>query len=540
MQKILGIEFGSTRIKAVLCDERGRVLAQGGYGWENRRLAGGVWSYRLADAVEGMQTAYAELKRDFAKRKRGKIAALDAIGVSGMMHGYLPFDENGRQLAEFRTWRCTVTAPASAALTKAFGFTIPQRWSVAHLYQRVLDGGREVKDIAFLTTLAGYAHFLLTGEKVLGLGEASGMFPVDARTRDYDAKMLKTFDALCAKRKCPWRIRDILPKTLSAGEVGGFLTERGAKLLDPSGELAAGALLAPPEGDVQTGMVATNAVGPGEMNVSAGTSVFGTAILAKPLRRLYPEIDIVNTPTGAQAAMSHANTCTSDINAWVKLLGGDYEQLFRESLKGAPDCAGVVTVPYLSGEPIVHMDEALPLVARLPGADFTRANFMRASIYSSIATMRIGLDLVAGEGLKLTKVTAHGGLFKTPKVAQQYLADALGAPVTCMATAGEGGAWGMALLAAFAARSAGKREKGKGNGGQGAGNSLEEYLAKVVFKGAKGVTLKPNKKGAKGFAKYLVNFQRVLRAIPSIIGQEGLTLLGPRRSRRNGCKHDRS
>ena len=507
MKKILGIEFGSTRIKAVLCDEKGKVLAQGGYGWENRLLPGGVWSYKLSDAVKGMQSAYAELKKNY----RGRIAALDAIGISGMMHGYLPFDKNGKQLAEFRTWRCTITAPAATALTKAFGFAIPQRWSIAHLYQRVLDNGREVKDIAFLTTLAGYIHFLLTGEKTMGFGEASGMFPIDAVAKDYDAKMVKKFDALCAKRKYPWKLKAILPKALPAGAVGGYLTAKGAKLLDPSGELAAGAVLAPPEGDVQTGMVATNAVAPGEMNVSAGTSIFGTAILAKPLKKLYTEIDIVNSPSGAQAAMSHANTCTSDINAWVKLFGGDYDKLFKESLKGAPDCAGVVTVPYLSGEPIVHMDEAVPMTVRFPGADFSLANFMRANIYSAFATMKIGLDLVAGEGMKLTKVTGHGGIFKTPKVAQQYLADALNAPVTCMSTAGEGGAWGMAVLAAFAARSEELRVKSEKLW------TLEDYLAKVIFKGAKSVTLKPNKVGVKGFAAYLANFKRAIRGIPSII-----------------------
>lgn len=516
---ILGIEFGSTRIKAVLCDEKGKVLAQGGYGWENRLLPGGVWSYRMSDAVKGMQSAYAELKKNY----RGRIAALDAIGISGMMHGYLPFDKNGKQLAEFRTWRCTITAPAATALTKAFGFAIPQRWSIAHLYQRVLDDGKEVKDIAFLTTLAGYMHFLLTGEKTMGVGEASGMFPIDAVAKDYDAKMVKKFDALCAKKKYPWKLKDILPKALPAGAIGGYLTAKGAKLLDPSGELAAGAVFAPPEGDVQTGMVATNAVAPGEMNVSAGTSIFGTAILAKPLKKLYTEIDIVNSPTGAQAAMSHANTCTSDINAWVKLFEGlqgckvsklqgsnAYDYLFKESLKGAPDCAGVVTVPYLSGEPLVHMNEAVPMTVRFPNADFSLANFMRANIYSALATMKIGLDLVAGEGMKLTKVTGHGGLFKTPKVAQQFLADALNAPVTCMSTAGEGGAWGMAVLAAYAAKTAVIRD-------QGSGISLEEFLAKVIFKGAKSVTLKPCKTGVKGFASYLVNFKRAIRGIPAIV-----------------------
>ena len=528
MKKILGIEFGSTRIKAVLCDEKGKVLAQGGYGWENRLLPGGVWSYKLTDAVKGMQSAYAELKKNF----RGRISSLDAVGISGMMHGYLPFDRKGKQLAEFRTWRCTITAPAASALTKAFGFAIPQRWSVAHLYQRVLDNGKEVKDIAFLTTLAGCIHFLLTGEKTMGFGEASGMFPIDADSKDYDAKMVKKFDSLCAKKKYPWKLKDILPKALPAGAVGGFLTEAGAKLLDPSGDLAAGAVFAPPEGDVQTGMVATNAVAPGEMNVSAGTSIFGTAILAKPLKKLYPEIDIVNSPSGAQAAMSHANTCTSDINAWVGMFekfgesvsadaavrarrvtssgGNAFEKLFKESQKGAADCGGVVTVPYLSGEPIVHMNEGVPLVVRLPGADFSLANFLRANIYSAFATMKLGLDLVAAEGMRLTKVTGHGGLFKTPKVAQQYLADALDAPVTCMATAGEGGAWGMAILAAFAA--------GKVERKDGGGESLEEFLGREIFKKAKSVTLKPQKTGVKGFAKYLENFKKCLPAVTAVLG----------------------
>ncbi len=511
MGTALGIEFGSTRIKAVLADTNGRVLAAGSFAWENRLLPGGVWSYRLDDAVKGMQSAYAELKKAYAKATGKKLSAIDAIGISGMMHGYLPFDAKGRQLAEFRTWRCTVTAPAAEKLTKAFGFAIPQRWSVAHLYQRILDGGREVGNIAFLTTLAGWMHYRLTGEKVMGLGEASGMFPVDSAAKDYDARMLGIFNRLVAKKKYPWKLKDILPKALPAGVSGGRLTAEGAKLLDPSGDLAPGSVFAPPEGDVQTGMIATNAVAPGTANVSAGTSIFAVVILEKPLKRCYSEIDIVASPSGAPAAMSHANTCTSDINAWVKLLGGDYDRLFNESLKGDADCGGVVAVPYLSGEPIVHMDEGRPLVIRDPDARFTLANFMRANIYSAFTTMCIGLELLFAEGLKLKSVTGHGGIFKTPKVAQQYLADALAAPVGCLATAGEGGAWGMAVLAAYALaqNSAGTKK-----------TALETYLAKTVFKGAKGLTLKPSKAGVKGFAEYLARFKAALPSVAAAVKQQ--------------------
>ena len=511
--KILGIEFGSTRIKAVLADEKGKVLASGSFGWENRLLPGNVWSYRLEDAVKGMQAAFAALKTSYRKATGRRLDALDAFGISGMMHGYLPLDAQGRPLAEFRTWRCTLTAEASAKLTKAFDFTIPQRWSVAHLYQRILDGGKEVGRIAFLTTLAGWVHFRLTGEKVAGLGEASGMFPVDPAAKDYDAKMLRTFDRLAAKKvRLPWKLAEILPKALPAGVAAGVLTAAGAKLLDPTGELAPGALAAPPEGDLQTGMAATNTVRPGTANISAGTSAFAVVALEKPLAKRHPEIDVCVSPTGAPVAMSHANTCTSDINAWVSILGGDYDALFVESLRGAPDCGGVVAVPFVGGEPIVHMDEGRPLVTRAPGADFTRANLMRANLYSAFATVRIGLDILFAEGLRLKGITGHGGIFKTKGVAQQYLADALNAPATCLETAGEGGAWGMALLAAYAAAA---NAKGRGPG------SLEDYLAKVVFKGAKGVTLKPTKAGVKGYAKYLANFKKALAAVAALVGQQG-------------------
>lgn len=503
MKKILGIEFGSTRIKAVLTDEKARVIASGSFAWENKLLKGNVWSYDLKDAIAGMQSAYAELKASYRKSTGEKLTSIDAAGISGMMHGYLPFDSKGRQLSPFRTWRCTVTAQSAAKLTKAFSFAIPQRWSVCHLYQRILDNGAEVPKIASITTLAGWIHSRLTGERVMGLGEASGMFPIDPATKDYDAKMLKTFNRLVASKKYPWRLRDILPKAVPAGASGGSLTKEGALLLDPTGDLAPGAAFAPPEGDVQTGMIATNAVSPGYANISAGTSIFAVVIMEKPLSKPYPQINIVASPSGAPAAMSHANTCTSDINAWVRLFGGNYDKLFNEALKGAPDCGGVLTVPYLAGEPLVGMDEGRPLVIRRPGADFTLANFMRANIYSAFTTVSFGLEILFSEGVKLRSVTGHGGIFKTPRVAQQFLADALKAPVTCLATAGEGGAWGMAILAAYALSRRAPNAKPE---------KLEDYLSRVPFKGAKGIVLKPTKTGSAGFAAYFESFKKALGA----------------------------
>lgn len=505
MEPIIGIEFGSTRIKAVAIDAKTFApVASGAHEWENALKPGGVWTYSMEDAHAGLVDAFAALKKDYRRRTGRKLTRIAALGVSGMMHGYLPFDEYGQQLADFRTWRCTITEKAAAELSKLFKFNIPQRWSVAHLYQRMLDGGREVGKIDFLTTLAGYVHWKLTGEKVMGVGEASGMFPVDPRTNDYNAAYVRAFDRKVAAKGYKWRMRDIFPRVLVAGERGGTLTEEGARFLDPTGELEAGALVAPPEGDATTGMVATNAVGPRTANVSAGTSIFGMVVLERALKGYYPEIDIVASPTGRMVAMSHANTCTSDINAWVRMLGGDYDRLFREALKGAPDCGGVVTVPYVSGETITHVPEGRPLVIREPGADFTLANFMRANICSAFATMILGLEILKPEKVRVDSVTGHGGIFKTPKVAQQILADGMNAAVTCMETAGEGGPWGMAVLAAFAARSeelSVKSEKCEG---------LEDFLAKKVFKRAKKTTLKPMKAGVKGYADYLKRFVRAL------------------------------
>ncbi|MBO7720780.1 MAG: ATPase [Kiritimatiellae bacterium] len=497
----VGIELGSTRIKAVAIDAAGRTLAAGAHEWENILKPGGVWTYPLAAVDGGVAAAYAALKADWRRRTGKPLRALAAVGVSGMMHGYLPFDRRGRQLCDFRTWRCTITARAAVELTRAFKFNIPQRWSVAHLYERILDGAPEVRRIDYLTTVAGYVHWRLTGRRVVGAGEASGMFPLDPATNGYNAAYLRKFERMTAGRGMPWRLADILPTPLAAGEDAGGLTAEGAAYLDPSGELAPGAVAAPPEGDVQTGMVATDSVAPNTANVSAGTSVFGVVALEKALRGCYPEIDVVSSPTGGMAAMSHANTCTSDINAWVKILGGDYGRLFRESLKGAPDCGGVTVVPYVSGEPIAHVSVGRPLVVREPGADFTLANFMRASLYSAFATMVMGFDILSPEGLKIGAVTGHGGIFKTPGVAQRYLADALNASVTCMETAGEGGAWGMALLAAYAL-------------GRRAGSSapLEDFLSKKIFRGAKKTKLRPSAAGVKGFRKYLERFRKALAA----------------------------
>ncbi|MBO4287584.1 MAG: ATPase [Kiritimatiellae bacterium] len=494
---VVGIEFGSTRIKAVAIGMDGKPLASGAHEWENV-FKDGVWTYSLADAEAGLRDTFARLKEDYAARTGEPLRRLDALGISGMMHGYLPFDREGRPLCEFRTWRNTITQEAAERLTEAFRFNIPQRWSIAHLYQEILNGDERVRDIAFLTTLAGYFHWKLTGRKVAGVGEASGMFPIDSAGRGYHPGMMETFDRLTADRKYPWRLRDILPEIQPAGGDGGCLTEAGARLLDPSGELEAGCPVAPPEGDAETGMVATRSVAPRTANVSAGTSIFAMVVLDAPLRGLYPEIDVVATPTGKPAAMSHANTCTGDLNAWVELLGGDYGALFRESLKGDPDCGGIVSVPYISGESITGFAEGRPLLLRTADAKFTLANFMRAHLYSAFVTMKLGLDKLKPEGCKLESVTGHGGIFKSRGIAQQYLADALEADVTCMETAGEGGPWGMALLAAYTRRA---KE----------GLTLDAFLDEV-FRSEEKSTLRPTPEGVAGFKTYTERFVKALDA----------------------------
>ena len=503
---VVGIEFGSTRIKAVMTGEDFAPIAMGAHDWENK-LENGYWTYSLADIENGIRDAYAKMAADVKAKYGVEVEALAALGISGMMHGYLPFDENWQLLAPFRTWRNTTTAKAAAELSALFSFNIPQRWSIAHFRQAMLNNEEHVSQVKHLTTLAGYVHHILSGENVLGVGEASGMFPIDPATGDYDEGMKEKFDALAASGsvKIP-AIALLLPKVLGAGEKAGVLTDEGAKWLDPSGKLKGGALMAPPEGDAGTGMVATNAVAPRTGNVSAGTSVFAMIVLEKAMRGYYPEIDVVATPSGKAVTMVHCNNCTNEINAWIELFKGVFTQvpggpniygtLFRESLKGEKDCGGVVVVPCLSGEPVAGIEDAMLRVTRSPEAKFTLANFMRAQIYSAFVSLKLGMDILAKEDVKIDSLTGHGGIFKDKGIAQQYLADALNTAVTCMSTASEGGPWGMAVLAAYAL--------------DGAGMPLEEYLAKKVFSGATSETLAPTADGVAGFDRYAENFKKAL------------------------------
>ena len=498
MKTCLGIELGSTRIKAVAIDEGFRPVSTGDYTWASR-YENGVWTYPLEEAWAGLRAALSQVEN------RESIAA---AGVSAMMHGYLAFDENWNLLVPFRTWQNTSTGPAAAALTELFRFNVPQRWSVAHLYQAILNGEEHVSKIAHLTTLAGYIHYRLTGVHAVGVGEASGMFPIDSAALDYDAALLEKFNALVAARHLPWRLRELLPKVLTAGQDAGALTEAGAALLD--GLLPAGLPFAPAEGDAGTGMAATNAVAPRTGNVSAGTSIFSMVVLERPLQKVYEEIDLVTTPTGAPVAMVHCNNCTNDTNAWVGVLreaaalfGAEpdtaalYTKLYAKRLEGAADCGGVLVCNYLAGEGVTHMDAGRPLVARTPEADFTLANFLRAQLYSTMATLKIGMDILAAEQVAIDSLTGHGGLFKTPVVGQSYLAAACGAPVSCMETAGEGGPYGMALLAAYRLNKA-------------EGESLEAYLSGKVFAGVSASTLRPDPAVAEGFNAYIRRYKALL------------------------------
>jgi len=496
----MGIEFGSTRIKAVLVDDSFRVIAQGAHDWENQ-LVDGVWSYSL-DAVEaGVRDAYAKCAADAAAKHGAKLTRLAALGISGMMHGYLPFDAQGKLLVPFRTWRNVMTAQAAAELSDLFAFNVPQRWSVAHYYQAVLNKEPHVAQVSRLTTLAGYVHERLSGVNALGVGEASGMFPIDVATGDYNARMLAAFDA-----KVGGSLKAKLPRVLAAGEKAGALTEAGARWLDPTGALQAGATMAPPEGDAGTGMVATNAVAPKTGNVSAGTSVFAMIVLENAMKGHYPEIDVVTTPTGHEVAMVHCNNCTNEINAWKGLFDRhSFAELFAESLKGDKDCGGVVVVPFLSGEPVAGVADAMLKVVRAPEAKFTLANFFRAQIYSAFVSLKLGMDILAREGVKVDCLMGHGGIFTTKGVAQQYLADALATSVTCMTTASEGGPWGMAVLAAYAARSEEGRSKGEEV------RSLEKFLSDEVFAGAASETLAPTADGVAGFNAYAENFKKAIR-----------------------------
>jgi sugar (pentulose or hexulose) kinase len=506
----LGIEFGSTRIKAVLIDANHTPIASGSHEWENR-YENGVWTYSLDDVWNGLQACFRDLQASVQAQYGVSLRTVGAIGFSGMMHGYMPFDQDGNLLVPFRTWRNTITGQAAAQLTELFQFNIPQRWSIAHLWQAILNQEPHVKDIRHLNTLAGYVHWKLTGEKVLGIGEASGMFPIDSTTNDYDAHKIDQFNALLAAKHLPWRLPDILPRVLVAGERAGTLTAEGARLLDPSGELQPGIPLCPPEGDAETGMVATNSVAERTGNVSAGTSVFAMIVLEKPLSRVYPEIDIVTTPTGKPVAMVHSNNCTSDLNAWIDLfqeaavaLGAQvsesqlYETLYRLALTGDADGGGLLAYNYVSGEHITHMEEGRPLFVRTPTSRFTLANFMRTHLFASLGALRIGLDILFDqEQVRIDQILGHGGFFKTREVGQRIMAAAMNVPVSVMETAGEGGAWGIALLAAYMLF-------------RQANEPLEAYLADKVFAGQKAITLAPEPRDVEGFAAFMQRYKRGL------------------------------
>lgn len=508
----LGIEFGSTRIKAVLVDETHEPIAMGTHDWENR-LENGIWTYSLDDIWGGLQDCYASLAKDVENKYGIALEKIGAIGFSGMMHGYMAFNAKDELLVPFRTWRNTMTEEACKILSPLFGFNIPQRWSIAHHYQAILNKEEHVKDIAFFTTLAGYIHWKLTGEKNMGIGEASGMFPIDSCIMDYDAKMLAQFDELTAKDGVTFKLRDILPKVLNAGEKAGVLTAEGAKLLDPTGKLQAGAPMCPPEGDAGTGMVATNAVAVRTGNVSAGTSIFSMVVLEKAMSKAYEEIDMVTTPDGMPVAMVHCNNCTSDLNAWVNLFdqfadafgmkvdkNDLYGTLYRKALEADPDCGGLMAYNYFSGEPVTGLNEGRPLFVRMPDAKFTLANFMRSHLYSALAALKVGNDiLLKKEKVAVDSITGHGGLFKTPVVGQQILAAALNAPVTVMDTASEGGAWGIAILAAY------MMEKGEKE-------SLGDYLNEKIFAGQTGTTIAPKAEDVAGFDRFMEKYVKTLAA----------------------------
>ena len=502
----LGVEFGSTRIKAVLIDPAGNPIAQGDHDWENQ-LVNNIWTYDMKDVWAGLQDCYAKLLADVKAQYGVGIAKLDAIGFSAMMHGYIPFDGDGKQLVPFRTWRNTITGPASEALTARLNFNIPQRWSIAHLYQAILNEEPHVPQIRFLTTLAGYVHWMLTGEKVLGIGEASGMFPIDSETNQFDAGMIASFDELIADKGFPWKLEQILPKVLMAGENAGCLTAEGAKLLDVSGQLQPGIPFCPPEGDAGTGMVATNSVAPRTGNVSAGTSVFAMIVLEKALKKVHPEIDMVTTPSGKPVAMVHCNNCTSDLNAWVKLFGefaeamgfkADANQLFgtlyRKAMEADADLGGLLAYNYFSGEHITGFEEGRPLFARTPDSRFTLANFMRTHLYAALSSLKIGMNILLDEeNVQVDQILGHGGLFKTKGVGQSIMAAAMNVPVAVMETAGEGGAWGIALLAGYMAD-------------KQADESLEKYLSEKIFAGKMGDVIAPRAEDVDSFNAYIQRY----------------------------------
>ncbi len=498
MKTYLGIEFGSTRIKAVQIDEKNKIQSSADYTWKSE-CKNGIWTYDLNEAIDGLKKALSGIKNT---------ESIECIGISGMMHGYLAFDKDWNLLVPFRTWQNTMTAKASEKLTELFSFNIPQRWSIAHLYQAVLNGEEHISEIAHITTLAGYIHYLLTGVNAVGIGEASGIFPIDSIGLCYDKAMIEKFDCLVSEYKLPWKLCDILPDVLTAGESAGMLTEKGRGLVDNL--LPCGIMFAPPEGDAGTGMVATNAVKTGTGNISAGTSIFSMVVLEKGLEKVYQEIDIVTTPTGKPVAMVHCNNCTNDSNAWVSVLnetaelfgadaGNDlYKKLYEISLEGDPDCGGVVVCNYMAGEGVTHFDSGRPIVTRTPDAKFTLANFFRATLYSTMATLKIGMELLEKENVTIKSLTGHGGLFKTPVVGQKYMAAACKTPVTCLESAGEGGPYGMAILASFVKN-------------KSCGETLEEYLDRHVFANVKSTAINPDDKDIIGFESYMTKYKMLLK-----------------------------
>ncbi len=507
---VLGVEFGSTRIKAVLLDDNHVQIASGAHDWENR-FENGIWTYSMEDVWSGLQDAYAKLKKEVKERCGITLTKIGAMGFSAMMHGYMPFNDKDELMVPFRTWRNTITGEASEKLSALFHYSIPQRWSIAHLYQAILNHEEHVKDITYITTLEGYVHWKLTGRKVIGIGEASGMFPIDTTVKQYDAVMLDQFQALPEVQAYPWNIRDILPQILLAGEDAGKLTEEGARLLDPEGDLQAGIPLCPPEGDAGTGMTATNSVRVRTGNVSAGTSVFAMIVLEKPLKKPHPEIDLVTTPSGELVAMVHCNNCTSDINAWVRLFtelfesfgmevdtGRLFQTLFKAAMTGDKDCGDLLAYNYFSGEHVTGFEEGRPLLVRTPESRFTLANFMRANLYSAVGALKTGLDILfKEEGVSVDTIYGHGGFFKTEAVGQKVLAAAMNTPVSVMETAGEGGAYGIAILASYMLR---KRD----------GETLEDFLADRIFKEAGCTTIAPDPEDVAGFDTYIARYQEGL------------------------------
>lgn len=500
---VLGIEFGSTRIKAVLVDDANKPIASGSHEWENQ-LKDGIWTYSIDMIWEGLQHAYKEMTEDVEKQYGVKVEKLAALGFSAMMHGYMAFGADDEILVPFRTWRNAITEEASEKLTKLFNYNIPQRWSIAHLYQAILNGEDHVKDIKFQTTLAGYIHWKLTGRKVLGVGEASGMFPIDIATGKFNQTMVDAFNKEVEGKGYPWKLLDIFPEVLTAGENAGELTAEGAKLLDPTGTLQAGCPLCPPEGDAGTGMVATNSVARRTGNVSAGTSVFSMVVLEKELSKVYPELDLVTTPSGDLVAMVHCNNCTSDLNAWVNIFkefaeafGVDVDMnklfgtLYNKAMEGDVNGGNLLAYNYISSENITGMEEGRPMFVRTPNSKFNLANFMRVNLYTALGALKIGMDLLLKEeGVQVDKLLGHGGLFKTKGVGQQILADAMNTPISVMETAGEGGAWGIAVLASYMVQKA-------------EGESLGDYLNNKVFAGQEGSELAPNPEGVKGFDEFI-------------------------------------